>query len=64
MNHSKEEVNVGFFIMVMLGIAGFGGWVANIVIVCNSPFDPITGLEIARVVGIFFAPLGAFLGYV
>lgn len=45
-------------------VLGAGGWVANIVKMVGSDFDPITGLLIARVVGIFLAPLGAVLGYV
>ena len=41
----------------------FGGWVANIVKIFSALSDPITGLFIARLVGVIFAPLGAVLGY-
>lgn len=44
-------------------IAGLVGWVMNIVDVVNSDFDPITGMLVVRIVGIFIPPLGAVLGY-
>lgn len=51
-------------LIVAIAVIGGGGWIANIVKLVGSDFDPITGLLIARVVGIFLAPLGAVLGYV
>ena len=40
------------------------GWVANIVTLINGPAVALwAGLEVARVVGVLFAPLGAVLGY-
>jgi len=56
-----------FFITILVGIlvALAGGWVANIVkLVGMDPFWPMTGLGVARVVGIFLAPLGAVLGFI
>lgn len=48
---------------VVVMIASVGGWVANIVKIIGADFDPLTGMLVARIVGIFLAPLGAVLGY-
>ena len=46
-----------------IGIAPFFGWVMNIVALVHSPAIALWGgLEVMRVIGIFFAPLGAILG--
>ena len=39
------------------------GWIANIVKLVNSDFDPLTGMVVARIIGVFVAPLGAVLGF-
>ena len=39
------------------------GWIANIVKLCSSFSDPLTGMMIARGIGVIFAPLGVVLGY-
>lgn len=44
-------------------ILAIGGWIANIVKLVEAASDPITAFFIARIVGIFFAPLGVILGY-
>lgn len=38
------------------------GWVANITSIIAFTM-PITGMIIARVIGVFLSPLGAILGY-
>ena len=55
---------VGLIALVVVVIAGIGGWIANIVQLVNASFDPLTGLVVLRVIGIFIPPLGAVLGYV
>lgn len=51
-------------VMFVIAIAGFGGWVANIVKIIGSNFDnPITTMLVVRLIGIFVAPLGAVIGY-
>lgn len=64
MNHTKQK---GFTLPTMIGLCVFllavGGWVANIIKVFGAVSDPITGMFILRVVGIFAAPVGAVLGY-
>lgn len=58
---------VGFtlveMLIVVLVLVGGGGWIANIVKLVGSNFDPLTGMVVARAVGIFVAPLGAVLGF-
>lgn len=61
---TKFNSTPAILLILAIGILSAGGWVANIVKLVGSDFDPITGLLIARVVGIFLAPLGAVLGYV
>lgn len=51
-------------IVVVIVLAGAGGWIANVVKLVGSSFDPITGLVVARCIGVVLAPLGAVLGYV
>lgn len=50
-------------IIVAFVLLSIGGWIANIVKLIGSDFDPLTGMVVGRVVGIFVAPLGAILGY-
>lgn len=51
------------FIFLTIFVIALGGWVANIVKLLSELFDPITGLFIARIAGIFMAPLGSVLGF-
>jgi hypothetical protein len=44
-------------------LAALGGWVANIVKLIGMLDGSITSMFVARVVGIFAAPVGAILGY-
>ena len=48
---------------LVLLVAGFAGWVMNIVKLFGESFDPLTGWAIGRVIGVFVAPLGAVLGW-
>ena len=51
-----------FFIGLFL--AAVGGWVANIVKIFGTSFDPLTEIAVLRVVGIFIPPLGSAMGYI
>lgn len=42
-------------------ILGLFGWIQNIILIIQS--DVVTGMVIARVCGVFIAPLGAIMGY-
>ena len=39
------------------------GWVVNIIALVNMIPGPIEALMLLRIVGLFFAPLGAVLGW-
>ena len=39
------------------------GWVMNVVTIAHVMAEPITGMFVLRVVGIFVVPLGGVLGY-
>jgi uncharacterized oligopeptide transporter (OPT) family protein len=39
------------------------GYVANIVKLVGSDFDPMTGLVILRIIGVVIGTLGAILGF-
>jgi hypothetical protein len=49
------------FVLVVLPL--IIGWVLNVYSLIKCEFDPIGTEEIFRVIGIFVAPLGGFLGY-
>lgn len=50
---------------IALWLAAAGGWIANIykIITFGFAISEWGGMEVARVVGVFLAPLGAVLGY-
>ena len=50
-------------LIVAIVIVGAWGWGWNIVKAYDMLNSPITGMFIARVVGVFVAPLGAILGF-
>ncbi len=64
MNYTKQK---GFtlpdMIVVCVLLLGVGGWIANIVKIFAIMNEPITGMFILRIVGVFAAPVGAVLGY-
>lgn len=50
-------------LVAIIVLVGIGGWIANIVKLVGSNFDPITGMVVVRAIGVFVAPLGAVLGF-
>jgi hypothetical protein len=44
-------------------VAAVVGWVANIVKLVGLIGDPVSGELVIRAIGVFFAPLGAILGF-
>lgn len=52
-------------LVVIIATAMAGGWIANIykIITFGFAVSEWGGMEVARVVGVFLAPLGAVLGY-
>ena len=61
--HVKKQLGIVKLLIVVVGVLGFWGWIANIVKLICSNFDPLTGMVIARAIGVFVAPLGAVLGF-
>lgn len=53
------------YVLVVLCIASVYGWCANIykLITGFETLGEMGGLEVARIVGIFIAPLGSILGF-
>lgn len=49
--------------MFALAVAGAVGWVWNIVKIIGVCCDPVNGMLVMRLIGVFIAPLGAVLGY-
>lgn len=54
---------LGVVAIFALVIGGIGGWIWNIVKIFGAVADPLTALFVLRCVGVFFAPLGAILGF-
>lgn len=55
---------VGFMAMFALWAAVIVGWVMNVIALVHMVYDPtISVLLVLRIVGIFFPPLGAVLGW-
>lgn len=67
-NRQSGNFLAGLGIVAILGyitliIAFFYGYVCNVIAIFHALNDPITGLFVARCVGVLAAPLGAILGY-
>jgi len=59
-----RTADIAAIIWLAILIAAGYGWVMNIITLAHSNFDPITGLLVLRVIGIFVAPVGTMLGYI
>ena len=58
---SRDISDTKFIGGLMLLVLIILGWIANIVKLASV--DVFTGMEVARAIGVFIAPLGAILGY-
>lgn len=64
MKFGNQTTSLSVIILpVTLALVELGGWIANIVKLIGSDFGGITGMIVARAIGIFVAPLGAVLGF-
>lgn len=54
---------VAALVWLVIAVASIYGWVMNIVKLVGLLDGPINGWFIARIVGVFAAPLGVVLGY-
>jgi hypothetical protein len=54
-----------FIVITLVALIGFSGWCVNIYKIIDTGFVMAQwgGLEVARVIGVFVAPLGAVLGF-
>jgi hypothetical protein len=62
LGYTATELVMVLFIGSLVLASAFG-WVWNIVKLVGMDLDPITGLLIVRVIGIFLVPLGCIVGY-
>jgi len=46
-----------------LVLAAVGGWIWNVVKIVGTIDAAVTGMFVARVIGVFVAPLGSILGF-
>ena len=60
-DNSDIDFSVGIFVIILFLFFVYG-YIANLVLLILS--DSITGLVIARAIGVFMVPLGAILGYI
>lgn len=61
-----NEIPLSFALVILsIVLLGFGGWCANIYKIFQTGLSIAEwgGMEIARVIGVFVAPLGALLGF-
>ena len=61
--NSQRGFTIIEVLIVLFVFVGGAGWIWNIAKIVQSGFDVITGMFIARCIGVFVAPLGAVLGY-
>ena len=52
------------FVLTMIIFLSIGGWIANIVKLVGSSFDPLTGMVVLRGIGVFMPLLGGLLGFI
>lgn len=63
MRNVESLAGWGVLAFLLVILAGVAGWIMNIFAIAGSFTEPLTGLFVLRIVGIFVAPLGAVLGY-
>ena len=63
MKKQSGFTSVELLVFVII-LGGIGGWIANVVKLVGPLGGDITAMFVARVVGVFAAPLGAVLGFV
>jgi hypothetical protein len=62
---SKNKTSYFNISIIVIALLFAGGWCANIYKIISNGFEIAQwgGMEIARVIGVFVAPLGALLGF-
>ena len=64
MKKTQAGFTIAELLVVVLLVAGAGGWIANIVKLVAMNMDNITGMLLVRAVGIFVVPLGVVMGFI
>ena len=59
---SNGGVGAFLFFLAVISVA-IGGWIANLVKLIGMLDGGVTAMFIARIVGVFAAPLGSVLGF-
>jgi len=60
----KQKWNVAIaFLIFIIAMLATGGWILNIVKLVHLDSLAFTWINIVRIIGVFFPPLGAILGY-
>ena len=64
MNQNKQSgYTINELLVAIIVILGLIGWILNIAKITWVISEPITGMFVLRVVGIFLVPLGSILGF-
>lgn len=50
-----------YFIILVFAILG---WIFNVLKLIGSNLDPVTGLDVLRIIGVVFPVLGAIVGWI
>ncbi|EPY4328932.1 hypothetical protein ACXDJA_002557 [Klebsiella variicola] len=60
-----RAVDKVLFLYLIIVVLAIGGWIANIVKIITTGFviSQWGGLDVARCIGVFIAPLGSILGF-
>lgn len=59
-----EKTGTTAVVLAVLYLILFGAWIANLVKFIGILDNPVGAMFVARLVGLFVAPLGALLGFV
>ena len=62
MNNQKGYALIDITLISLI-LIGAWGWVWNLVKIFDGTFDPLSGLMVLRVIGVFVAPLGCIVGF-
>lgn len=57
------EYFMGSLICIAIFLAGLSGWIWNIIKLVAIVDNSVTGILIARAIGVFVPPVGAVLGF-
>ena len=49
--------------LLLVGLALYG-WVSNLIALAHSNFEPLTGMVVVRIIGVFAVPVGVVMGYI